>query len=290
MGYLHIENLYRAQTILLFKECYALEKIHGTSAHLSWNEGKLGFFSGGEKYDSFVKSFDEAKLTEAFTAFGMDKMMVYGEAYGGKCQGMSHTYGKELKFVVFDVRIGEKWLDVPNMAQVAVDRLGLEAVAFTRIPTTIEAIDAARDADSVQAVRNGIGPGKIMEGVVLRPPVELCDNFGNRIIVKHKRADFKETTTERKVVDPAKMLVLTEAKAIADEWVTDQRLRHVLDKIPTDVEGKHCMEQMRTVIGAMQEDVTREAKGEIVESKEAFAAIGTRTAQLFKALLSRGLA
>lgn len=31
MGYLHIDNLYKpvAQDILLFKKCYALEKIHG---------------------------------------------------------------------------------------------------------------------------------------------------------------------------------------------------------------------------------------------------------------------
>ena len=29
MGYIHIGNLYKDQEILLFKECYALEKIHG---------------------------------------------------------------------------------------------------------------------------------------------------------------------------------------------------------------------------------------------------------------------
>ncbi len=34
MGYLHIDNLYKNQTIRLFRECYALEKVHGTSAHV----------------------------------------------------------------------------------------------------------------------------------------------------------------------------------------------------------------------------------------------------------------
>ena len=48
MGYLHIDNLYKAQDILNFKTCYALEKIHGTSAHLKWDNGELTFFSGGE--------------------------------------------------------------------------------------------------------------------------------------------------------------------------------------------------------------------------------------------------
>ena len=49
MGYRHIENLYKSQTILQFRECWALEKIHGTSAHVRWSDGKVWFHSGGEK-------------------------------------------------------------------------------------------------------------------------------------------------------------------------------------------------------------------------------------------------
>lgn len=39
------------------------------------------------------------------------------------------------------------------------------------------------------------------------------------------------------------------------------------------------------IIKAMQEDIRREAKGEIVESKELFKAIGTRTVKVFKEYL-----
>ena len=35
MAYLHIDNLYKNQEILMFKECYALEKIHGTSGTIT---------------------------------------------------------------------------------------------------------------------------------------------------------------------------------------------------------------------------------------------------------------
>lgn len=68
MGYQHIENLYKNQTIFLFKECYALEKIHGTSAHIKWSyeNQKLTFFSGGEDYYKFVSLFNEQELTEKF--------------------------------------------------------------------------------------------------------------------------------------------------------------------------------------------------------------------------------
>ena len=77
MGYLHIDNLYKNQNILMFRECYATEKIHGTSAHVSWNDGKVGFFSGGEKYESFVKLFDAEKLVELFMELGHQKLVIY---------------------------------------------------------------------------------------------------------------------------------------------------------------------------------------------------------------------
>ncbi len=61
MGYLHIDNLYKNQEILMFKECYALEKIHGTSAHITWNSPALTYSSGGEKHERFVALFEDPK-------------------------------------------------------------------------------------------------------------------------------------------------------------------------------------------------------------------------------------
>lgn len=83
MGYRHIDNLYKDQRILLFRECFALEKIHGTSAHVSWTEAEgVRFSSGGEKHERFVKLFDEAALRTAFMGLGHPTVIVYGEAYG----------------------------------------------------------------------------------------------------------------------------------------------------------------------------------------------------------------
>ena len=157
MAYLHIENCYRNyhDTFALFRECYALEKIDGTSAHVAWRDGQVHFFSGGVRHDSFVKLFDKDALAGYLGALGHESVTVYGEAYGGKCQGMAHRYGKELRFVAFDVKIGDCWLDVPNAERV-VKRAGLEFVHYVRIPTDIAALDAERDATSEQARRNGI--------------------------------------------------------------------------------------------------------------------------------------
>ena len=283
MGYLHIQNLYRNREILLFRECYALEKVHGTSAHVAWKEGELRFFSGGVKHDSFVALFDEAVLVEHFIATGRDDVIVYGEAYGGKCQGMKDTYGDDLRFIVFDVRMGYAWLNVPDAEQVA-QSLGFEFMPYVQNSTDIECLDQRRDQPSVVAMRRGCGDGKKREGVVLRPLIEVTKNNGERIIAKHKREDFQETRTKRKVTaDPAQLKVLADAQAIADEWVTEMRLTHVMDALRAQpgANGRLLQpESMGDVIKAMIADVEREAEGEIVASKPARKAIGKRTAAM----------
>jgi len=282
MGYLSIQNLYKNIEILLFRECFCSEKIHGSSSHLSFKEGKINYFAGGEKHERFVKLFDEDNLLSVYLDNYSDMdLILFGEVYGGSQQGMSATYGKELKFIVFDVKMGDYWLDMPNAEQVA-KKLGLEFVSYKKIPTTLKAIDRERDRPSVQAKRNGIKEDKMREGVVLRPLIELKKNNGKRIIVKHKRDEFMETKTKREV-DPAKLKVLEEANEIANEWVVPMRLDHILDKLgnPTEIE------KVRDVIKAMIEDVFREAKGEIVESRPVEQAISKKTAQMYKARISK---
>ena len=284
MAYMHIDNLYKHQAILMWRECYAMEKIHGTSAHVGWKDGRVRFFSGGARHELFADLFDEAALTAAFTQLGHDEVVVFGEAYGGKMQGMRETYGDALRFVAFEVKIGQSWLNVPVAEQVATD-LGFEFVHYVRIPTDMQAINAERDAPSVQAKRNGCGDGKQREGIVLRPIVEVRLNNGQRVIAKHKADDFRETRTRREVTDPENLRVLTKAKAIAEEWVTHMRLSHVLGQFGPEV-GK---EQTGDVIKAMFADIEREAEGEVVLGKASKKAIGSRAAQMFHARLQEQL-
>lgn len=288
MGYAHIVNLYRpeAQVILLFKECYALEKVHGTSAHVAWRDGRIVYSSGGEKAERFVSLFDTVKLCAAFEALGHGTVIVYGEAYGGKQQKQAWRYGPELRFVAFDVRVGDTWLSVPAAADV-VAKLGLEFVHYDRIQTDLAQIDAARDAPSTQARRNGVEGDKPREGVVLRPLIEVTLNNGERICAKHKRDEERETFTPRKVVDPSQLEVLESADAIAMEWVTETRLEHVLDKLTAGWPNGVGIEKTGDVVRAMVEDVLREGAGEIVDSKAARVAISRRAAELFRARITK---
>lgn len=280
MGYMHIDNLYKNQTILLFRECYALEKIHGTSAHIAWNGSDVRFFAGGGSYDAFVALFDRNALLAAFAALGHATVTVYGESYGGKQQRQSWRYGKDPRFVAFDVRIGDTWLAVPKAAAVAAT-LGLEFVHYRRVSTDIESLNAERDALSEQARRNGVEGDQPREGIVLRPVEEMTLNNGERVIVKHKRDDERETRTPRDVT-PERLEVLREANAIADEWVTLVRLQHVLDHL-----GPRSFSAADTgdVIKAMIEDIVREASGEIEDTKDARRSIGSATGRLFKMYL-----
>ena len=262
-----------------------MEKIHGTSCNIKYRKDlqELRFFSGGAKHDTFVALFDEPVLREAFEALGSEEVQVFGEGYGGKINGMRDTYGGSLRFVAFEVLMGHWWLSV-QQAEEVVKSLGLEFVDYVKIRTTLKAIDEQRDRPSVQAVRNGMGDDKPREGIVLRTVIELHKNNGERIIAKHKREDFSERKTKQKVVSPERLKVLADAQEIADEWTTPMRLTHILDKFPNA-----GMEQTGQIIKAMVEDVTREAKGEIVETKEARKAIGKIAALLFKARLKEQL-
>jgi hypothetical protein len=261
----------------MFRRLFALEKIHGTSARVTWSKGQLHLSPGGGKIANFEKLFDLDDLRERFIQLGHDSVVVYGELYGGSIMRMSNTYGKEQRFTAFEVKIGDAWLSVPNAFDVS-GKLGLEFVHFVEIDSEMEAIDTERDADSVQAMRNGMGTGHQREGVVLRPLIEFRDNRGERMIAKHKTDKFCETATPRKVRDPLKVLAGEKA---ALEWVTDMRLEHVLDKIP----GEKTINATGNVVRAMLEDVAREGSGEVLMEPETKKAISKATANKYHAWL-----
>jgi hypothetical protein len=299
MGYRKIPNLYKSKTILMFKQCVAMEKCHGTSTHLSYNskEDKLSFFSGGCNHEQFVKLFDQEKLLNIFRENAkehpkIETITVYGEGVGGKMQGMSHTYGPNLFFIAFEVKLDKVWLDTER-ANLFVNKLGLEFVPWKIIDTTEDAINAAMMEESEVAVRKGMGHGKTREGVILRPIIELVhqglDEDGGPIRVKHKHPLFAEREHTPRISDPEQEKILKEANAIADEWCTMNRLEHVLDHLLRDkVIPEVDMKWTEKVIKEMVQDIYIEAKGEIVESTDVRKAIGKKTVKLFKEHLMKG--
>ena len=294
MGYLHINSLYKDGGVLHFRRVYAMEKIHGTSAHLLWDENQVKPFGGGINHPAFLAIFDgvnaptiDAIKQKFIEEYGAMKVCIYGEAYGGNCQNMSAVYGTRLRFIVFDVKVDGNWLPVPTAHRVA-SKFGLEFVDYELVDSTVEALDVQRLRDSVQAIRNGCGPGHIREGIVIRPEIEVQDHNGNRVIAKHKNEKYEERQHPPKVQDLAKQQLIADSEKAAEEFVTAERLRHVLDKVLVGGVSPDITHTGK-VVQAMVEDVLREGAGEVVDSKPLRNAIGKKTATMFKAMLQSSL-
>ena len=283
MGYLKIPNLYKSPDILNFRKVWALEKIDGTSAHVGYRAGEqLHFFGGCVKHQDFKDLFNEQELFSKFQELGKEKVTIYGEAYGGKIQGMSKTYGPNLRFIAFDVKINDWWLSVPDAANV-VGRFGLQFVPYQMIDTEISALEALRDKDSDQAIINGMGDGKKREGIILRPPTELQKQDGTRIIAKFKAAEWREVNKEPEL---GKLEVEMEASKIALQWVTANRLEHVIAKVYGPLTD-FSIEKTGKIVKAMLEDIRLEGAGEIYWSKEAEKRVGKETAMMYKKWLEK---
>lgn len=293
MGYRKIPNLYRPEIADILEEpqLYAMEKIHGTSAHIKYHNGELTFYSGGANHQEFVKLFDPTRLEN--NLLGMlrepgctwDSVVIYGEAYGGKMNAQAWRYGKPLRFVAFDVCLvdgfeAETWLTVPD-ADLFVKDLELEFVHYEVVSSKLVDLDAARDKPSTQAKRNGIEGDQPTEGVVLRPLIEKPAANFDRMMAKHKRKEERETRTDFQPGD--KIAVYEAAQAIAQEWVTEERLNHVIQKVCLD--QTPTVKHFQSVINGMVDDVITEGGQMLVDTPEARRAIGGKAAKLFKARL-----
>lgn len=284
MGYYNIPNLYKSdgQKILLFKECYVLEKIHGTSTAITWKNRNIRFKSGGLDHSTFVKLFDEDDLRERFKKMGHSSVRICGEGYGGECQGMGEVYGPNYSFVAFDVKVGDCWLNVPNASDVA-HKMGLDFVDYERVPAEIEDLREQLNRPSVQAKKNGMGEHP-REGIVIRPLITLRRNNDKRVIAKWKTKEHQERTNQPdpKDIDPEEMKVMRDAERIADEWVNGMRLTHVLDDFRAQKNEDPDLEDTGEVIRMMIDDVKKESSGEIEGDWNMIGKqIGRKTADLF---------
>ncbi len=289
MAYAKIENLYRRPEYLkLFRTVYVLEKIHGTSAHIKFydktdlsTKPEVHLFSGGANSLQFSTLFDKQELLDIYNAGTLVGRCVtlYGEAYGGRVQSMKSTYGDKLRFIVFEVQVDDKWLEVPNAENVA-KRFNQEFVWYKEVENTLDNLNTYKDQPSQLAILRGLGNDKMAEGIVTKPIYECYDKQGGRWILKHKRDDFSEIRTPREVDPEAKMNILR-GQEVADDFVTPMRLAHILDKNPFST-----LQDIPQVIKAMLEDVTVECSEEYVDSKIVQKAIASKTVHLYKTYLN----
>lgn len=107
----------------------------------------------------------------------------YGEGYGPGIQ-KGGVYGKDKKFILFDVKIGDMWLNWAAVKGIGA-KLGMDVVPERGVGPLKVAEDLVRSS-----MKSNWGDF-IAEGLVVKPVMELRDARGGRIIAKIKERDYR---------------------------------------------------------------------------------------------------
>lgn len=190
-----IEGNYRNETVEFLKdmEWEFTEKIDGTNIRIIWDGHKVEF--RGRTDNAQIPSALLNRLIELFGGevneqifeqnFGNKEIMLIGEGYGAKIQGVGGLYRPDQDFILFDVMIGENYQSRETVNAVA-KMFNLDVVPIILKGTIQEGIDFVKTKP-----KSTIGTAP-MEGLVGRTKAELKDRCGNRVIVKIKVRDFEQ--------------------------------------------------------------------------------------------------
>lgn len=164
------------------------EKVDGTNIRVMLRDGAVTF--GGKTDNAQIPAQLVARLNDRFLplatamqeVFGCDACL-YGEGYGAKIQKGGGNYRADQDFVLFDVKVGDWWLQRADVEDVA-QKLGIDVVPVIGEGTLHDAIAAAK-----AGIASTWGAFQA-EGIVARPKTELTTRNGQRIITKIKCRDF----------------------------------------------------------------------------------------------------
>lgn len=164
------------------------EKVDGTNIRVMFEDGEITFGGKTEKADipaKLVTRLNNIFLPqrELFNIEFGDGVCLYGEGYGAKIQKGGGNYRPDQDFVLFDVRIGEWWLQRKDVESIA-RQFGIDVVPILAIGDLNEMVECAK-----MGISSSWGDFPA-EGIVARPETELKTRSGHRIITKIKTKDF----------------------------------------------------------------------------------------------------
>ncbi|MDM8524511.1 RNA ligase family protein [Desulfococcaceae bacterium HSG8] len=166
------------------------EKVDGTNIRVMFDGESITFGGKTDNAQIYVKlsnCLNEkfVPLTEDFrNIFNDADVCLYGEGYGARIQKGGGNYRQDQGFVLFDIKIGEWWLQRKDIEDIA-GQLGLDVVPIIGTGTLAEMVREAKKGFSSAW-------GDFMaEGIVARPSTELMGRNGSRVITKIKYKDFK---------------------------------------------------------------------------------------------------
>lgn len=171
------------------------EKVDGTNVRVMWDGDKVRF--GGKTDNAQMPIFLLDKLDDMFggeameqvfeQTFGKEDAVLYGEGFGAKIQKGGGNYISDgVDFALFDVRLGNWWLQRKDVEDIAKQLGGIRVVPVVGVGTLKESSDFAS-----KPFKSAFGDA-VSEGIIAKPTVELFNRKGERIITKLKLKDFEK--------------------------------------------------------------------------------------------------
>ena len=169
------------------------EKVDGTNVRVAWQPDLLDPFQvqfGGRTDNAQMPTSLLARLQELFpvdkfaAVYPEIPMTLYGEGYGARIQKGGGNYKADgVDFMLFDVLIGDLWLERCNVNDIA------QALGIGFAPVVGQGSIYGAIAIVTMHLQSTFGPFEA-EGLVIRPKVELQTRRGYRVISKLKARDF----------------------------------------------------------------------------------------------------
>jgi hypothetical protein len=188
-----IEDAYAMPEFMYLKDnlWLATEKIDGTNIRVEWDNTNQAVIYGGRTDNAQTPTFLLNKLQEIFLKekiaclYPDISMCLYGEGYGARIQkGGGNYISNGCNFSLFDVMIGDIWLQREDVIDIAI-KLEIPFVPEVGKYTLDQAIAQIKQRN----LKSTFGDF-LMEGLVLKPMVELNTRRGYRVITKIKHTDF----------------------------------------------------------------------------------------------------
>jgi hypothetical protein len=167
------------------------EKIDGTNIRIMWDGENVRF--GGKTDNAQIPAILITALQDIFTNDKMkacfpdaDNVCLYGEGYGKKIQKGGNYLPDRADFILFDVKVGDWWLNRDANEDVA-NKLEIGVVPIMGIWKLEQAIEFVK-----KGFKSTIAENKdyIAEGLIMKPVTELFNRKGERVISKIKYKDF----------------------------------------------------------------------------------------------------
>lgn len=197
-------------------------------------------------------------------------LAIYGEISGWKCSDLH--YGRtaddqpEVRLFV-EVAINGQFLDY-DVALAVIDELfpeymkasstawNLLVPVLYRGKPDLGVFKRLRDQSSTMAATRGVT--QISEGIVIRPTRDvLSKKTLNRLIGKYKSPLYEERKSLRDK-DPGTLPTYVTAYDLIADFVTDERIRHVITK----AEGGGLVVEMKNICSLLYDDIRKESVGE----------------------------